>query len=325
MLPTKSNGKGNVERAEQLVGTISPTNRKCKPFLGRKALRTLSTALLSSVLSAASMTGDYKITSPPIVRHTEEVPFTLYREYLIVVDGRIGSLEHQKLLLDTGTSPSMIDKAVAEKLGLQGTRGQVTTFSKSVPVNQAQLADLQVGPLRAQNLVVMVADFSKVEKTVGAHIDAIVGLDVLSTTGFTIDYSKHRILFQPTRERHSVPFAVSQQFLQVTLKSGNKQLHLLVDTGTPQLILFDRALHDLDYSRIAHSTVGTNLSGGAYYDTVVLPEAQLGRESVGPQRVTVVAAEKKAESEYDGLLGVLLLHPKRLSFDFAHQVLEWSN
>jgi hypothetical protein len=320
-----SNGPEFVEQAHDSVWARSAEREGQKPFLRRNIWRVVSTTLLSSALCGLSIAGDYRVPAPDIHKHTEEIPFTLYQGDLVVVDGRIGSLEHQRLLLDTGTSPSMIDRAVANKLGLQGIHGDVSTFSKSIPADQVRLATLQVGPLQSQNLNVMVADFSKVEKTVGVRIDAIIGLDVLSATSFTIDYGKHRILFRPTRERHSVPFSMSQQFLQVNLKAGNKQLHLLVDTGTPHLILFDRALHDLDYSWIEKSAVGNNLSGGGFYDTVVLPEARFGPESVGPQRVTVVAGEKKADSEYDGLMGVTLLRPKRLSFDFERQILGWSN
>ncbi len=263
--------------------------------------------------------------APPIVKHSEEIPFTLYQGYLIVVDGRLGTLEHQNLLIDTGTSPSMINRSVSVKLGLQGIRGDVATFSKTVPADQVTLTEFQVGPLRRQNLNVMVADFTKVEKGVGMHIDGIVGLDVLSSTSFTIDFGKRRISFQPSHERHSVPFSVADHFLRVDLNTGKKQLHLLVDTGTPQLILFNRALHDLDYDWITKNAVGSNLSGGAFYASVVLPEAKLGPESVGAQRVTVVANENEVDKGYDGLMGTSLLHAKRLSFDFDRQILAWSN
>ncbi|HJX00977.1 MAG TPA: retropepsin-like aspartic protease [Terriglobales bacterium] len=321
MSQTISNGKGIVEHAKRLFGESSSAHR----WTGSSGGKFLSASLLSTVLCGMSVAGDYKVITPPIARHAEEIPFTLYQGYLVVVDGRIGRLEHQHLLIDTGTNPSMIDRNVAAKLGLRGIRGDVATFSDTVPADQVKLSDLEVGPLRRRDLNVMVADFGKVESGVGVHVDAIIGLDVLSTASFTIDFGKRRILFEPSRERHSVPFSVAQQFLQVNLKVRGKQLHLLVDTGTPHLILFNRALHDLDYSRISKSAVGSNLAGGGFYETVVLPEAKLGPESVGPQRVTVVANEKQVEGEYDGLMGVSLLRPKRLSFDFERQVLGWSN
>src|SRR5450432_768759 len=34
-----------------------------------------------------------------------DMPFRLYQGYLVIVEGRIGNLDHQNLLLDTGTSP----------------------------------------------------------------------------------------------------------------------------------------------------------------------------------------------------------------------------
>jgi hypothetical protein len=325
MSQTKSNGRGNVKHSQQVASDRSSARRRTESWSRCKVTQGIAAALLSSSFCTVGLAGDYKVLAPPIVKYAEEIPFTLCQGYLIVVEGRLGSLEHQSLLIDTGTSPSMIDRKVAVKLGLNGIRGDISTFSKTVPADQVTLADFRVGPLRRQDLNVMVADFTKVEKGVGMHIDGIVGLDVLSSASFTIDFGKRRISFQPSRERHSVPFSVSDQFLRVDLNTGNKQLHLLLDTGTPHLILFNRALHDLDYNWIAKNAVGSNLSGGGFYASIVLPEAWLGPENVGPQRVTVVANESGADKDYDGLMGVSLLRPKRLSFDFDRQILAWSN
>src|SRR5690349_15868663 len=99
MSQTISNGTGIVKDAKRLFGESSSTHQWTQST-GRKLL---SASLLSTVLCGMSMAGDYKVTAPPIPRQPQEIPFTLHQGYLVVVDGRIGRLEHQSVLIDTGT------------------------------------------------------------------------------------------------------------------------------------------------------------------------------------------------------------------------------
>ncbi len=253
------------------------------------------------------------------------MPFNLYRGYLVIVDGRLGSLEHQNLLLDTGTSPSMIDERVSAKLGLQGAAKDIELFNTKVNGKMVTLSDIEMGPLHPRNVEVMVADFSKVMQGLGARIDAVIGLDVLGATNFTLDYQKHRIYFHSTVERHSAHFTPGPQFITVDLQTGGRDLHLLLDTGTPHLVLFQQALRHLDYDPTTLSGTGQNISGTVAYNTVILEKARLGGEEMGPQRVSVVAGEETSRAGYDGLVGISLLRPKRLCFDFEHQIIGWSN
>ncbi len=275
-------------------------------------------------LSLTCVAGDITVPSPSRTR-ISEMPFNLYRGYLVVVDGRLGSLEHQNLLLDTGTSPSMIDRKVSAKLGLQGTAKDIALFNTKVNGQMVTLSDIEMGPLHPRNVQVMVADFSKVMDGLGTRIDAVIGLDVLGATSFTLDYQKHRIYFHATTQRHVVPFTAGPQFITVDLQAGGRELHLLLDTGTPHLVLFQQALRNLDYDPTRVSGTGQNISGTVAYDTVILEKTRLGREEMGPQRVSVVAGEETSRAGYDGLVGISLLRPKRLSFDFERQLIGWTN
>lgn len=286
--------------------------------------RGLVAATLLCFVCARSFAGDLTVPAPKKEQNAE-IPFRLQQGYLIMVEGRLGTLEHQNLLVDTGTSPSIIDKDVSAKLGLQGSPRGLSLFNKELNAETVLLPDLQLGPLHRSNFPAMVADLSEIGKKLGARVDAVIGLDVLGAMNFTIDYQKSRVLFHASHERHSTSFAAGQQFITVNLKAGGRELHLLLDTGTPHLVLFKAALHDLDYNWSATTGAGQNISGTVSYGTIILPQARLGGEDVGPQRVSVVATQKNVESNYDGLIGVSLLRPKRLSFDFDRQILGWSN
>jgi hypothetical protein len=272
-----------------------------------------------------AISGDLTTGSPPPRRQTEEIPIRLYQGYLVMVDGRIGNLDHQNLLLDTGTSPSMVAKSVAAKMSLQSAAGRVALFNKDLAAETVVLPEIQLGPIRRTNLPVIATDFSRVESELKTHIDAVVGLDVLGTTSFTVDYQKRQMLFHASTERHFAAFTEGPQFISVELKTGNRQLRLLLDTGTARLVLFSRALRHLDYGWTALSETGQNISGAVSYGTVILPEARVGKEDVGPQRVSVVTTQQNVDADFDGLIGLALLRAKRISFDFEHQILGWSN
>lgn len=279
---------------------------------------------LQLLLGTLSFAGDLTVPVPQS-RMPSEIPFHLRQGYLIMVEGRLGNLEHQKLLIDTGTSPSIVDKNVAAKLSLQGVPRSLALFNKVLSVETVILPEVEVGPLRRSNMPVMVEDFSKIEIDVGVHVDAVIGLDVLGAMSFTIDYQKSEILFRASPQRHSASFTAGPQFIILSLKTGGKELHLLLDTGTPRLVLFRDALHDLDYDWSDKTGAGENMSGTVAFRTVILQDAHLGHEDMGPQAAAVVASQTNTRSNYDGLIGVRLLHPKRLSFDFDRQILGWSN
>jgi predicted aspartyl protease len=280
-------------------------------------------AALASGLSVLAFGGDRTLrpSNPP----PREMPIKLYQEYLIVVDGRLGNLEHQNLLIDTGTNPSMIDRSVSAKLGLQGAARSLSLFNTKVASETVTLPEIQIGPVGRQGVPVTVADFSKIGIGLGTRIDAVIGLDVLGGSSFTVDYAKRRIYFGASVQPHTAPFTAGPQFIAVSLKAGGRQLRLLLDTGTPRLVLFQSHLRDVDYASTMIKGSGENVSGDVAYATIVLPRVSFGTQEVGPQRALVVVSRPDAESDMDGLLGVSCLRPKRISFDFQRQMLGWSD
>ena len=288
-------------------------------------LSAVANALLAGFLPAMCLAGDITVPSPPKNAQAGEIPFSLRLGYMIVVEGRVADLDRLNFVIDTGTNPSMIDKSISEKLNLKGIQRGLSLLNKDLASETVMLPNLELGLLHRANLPVMVADFSKIGKGLGVRVDGIIGLDVLGATSFTIDYQKNRILFHASHERHSASFAAGPQFITLNLKTGTRELRMLLDTGTPHLILFSDSLRNLDYDWSAANGTGQNISGRVAYATIILPGAKLGGEDVGPQRVSVVASQKSAETNYDGLIGVAFLHPKQLSFDFDRQLLGWSN
>ena len=253
-----------------------------------------------------------------------EIPFSLYDGYVIVVDGQIGDLQHKRLLLDTGTNPTVIDRNVSTELGLRGSVRGLTLFNKSVAAERVTLGSVQIGPIRTKNLQVMVADLSGVAAELGARIDGVVGMDVLGANSFTIDYRRKHILFGALAQCHTTPLSSAAQLVTVEVKAGGKRLNLIIDSGTPQLTLFQDRLQGLDGVWTPLIRRGRNLSGTVVSHTIILPRTKIGTEALGPLRASVVTIQKDVPKEFDGLMGLSFLHPTSVSFDFERHVFGWS-
>jgi len=288
------------------------------------ALLTLESALINFAVAAAA--GDGGTGSAALALHNSaRIPFKLYQGYVIVMQGSLGDLDHQNLLLDTGTNPSMIDTRAAAQLGLHGMPRNVSLFNQHLISENVTLPSLHSGSIQKQNFPVVVADLSRLGRELGTRIDAVIGLDVLGGRNFTLDYEKKHLVLGASNQAHAVPFTAGPQFIGVDLKAGSRQLHLLVDTGTPQLVLFRNHLSDVDYTSTSRTGSGQNISSDVSYEAIVLLQARLGTQQIGPQSASVVTSQQEITTEYDGLIGLACMRPKRVSFDFEHQVLGWSD
>jgi predicted aspartyl protease len=258
-------------------------------------------------------------------RPLTEMPFRAYRRYFVVVDGRIGGLEHQNLLLDTGSNPSMIDRELVAKLELESIPRDLSAFNRSARSESVTLPYLQFGPVERQNIQVIVADFSEISHGIGVRINAVVGLDVLGGINFSVDYSKERLIFAALAEPNTAKFASRSQFMIVDLKNGGHLFHLIVDTGAAQLVLFRDHLQGADYQWTNATSTGRNILGTVPMEMIVLTQARIGTQDIGSQKALVAASRKEIGSELDGLMALSCLRPKSISFDFEHGVLGWSD
>ncbi len=99
------------------------------------------------------------------------------------------------MILDTGTNPSLINRAAAEKMKLPRKAESLETLSGTIQAESVVLTGLDIGPLHASSLRVMVHDLTVMEQNLGISLGGIIGLDVLSSGTFTIDYPRRRSAF----------------------------------------------------------------------------------------------------------------------------------
>jgi predicted aspartyl protease len=256
----------------------------------------------------------------------DTVHFDLYRDYLIVVRGSAGPLKGLNFLLDTGASPTVIDRHVAEKLHLDQLPASIAVVGGSVEAAQATAPTLELGPARRDNFQVLVEDLSFFQKALPVRIDAVVGLDLLGQTAFEIDYAARQIRFGAgPLLANSLPLLLQAGLPIVEAELDHLPVHLLLDTGASSLFLFEpstpRPASPVRVSEVRPTpgTIGEFDRKQVWLDSLRLGEAEFGKEPA-----FLVKAAGDARQNFDGLISPAVLGITKLSVDLGRGVVSFS-
>ena len=249
--------------------------------------------------------------------HTE-VPFKLYRDYAIVVRGSVGERDKLNFIIDTGSSSTVVDASLAHKLGLALSARKLSVFERTVVVDEAVLPSLRLGPLEVGPLSVVVQNLASLRDIFSVRVDAIVGIDVLSRSSFTVDYQRRKLIWGPAER---LPNAVSCDprfpYPTMPLLIGNRTLNVYLDTGAQELALFENRTGPVAM-QVVHEETRTTLTGPVVVKTAELYEVSLGATSWPRRQGTLMNG-----SLFDGTLGPRWLGVKRIRFDVEHKVVSW--
>jgi Aspartyl protease len=246
-----------------------------------------------------------------------ELPVRVFQGYLVVVEGSVGSLERQNLLVDTGTAPSIVNASIARKLGLATRTATLEAIDSSIAATSAVLPSLAVGPIRVVSLTVMIQDFTSLEQRIGIPIAAVIGLDVLAQSSFQLDYAAKRLFFGPVaRQGIALPLGPAP-LVTVDLLVGRQHTQLLVDTGAAGLVFFESRVGKNSHWELSpRLRLDSTLSGSISSRMVNPGELLLGDHRFRLQKAFVVLDRENPRRSYDGLLGVGAMGFKSIAFDF---------
>jgi predicted aspartyl protease len=184
-----------------------------------------------------------------VVQTNDIVKFQLHDKYLIVVPAMVNGAGPFNFLLDTGTTRTVIDPALARQLQAPVIgESTLTTVSAVRQVHLVQLHEVRVGLASVPGLGAVVDKLDE-EKLLAPGIRGVLGEDFLSIFDILIDYQKRVLRFDepaPAGERcrietmgksHGLPTSnrllIEVAFMEVN--GGKVQLQLDTGAKTPEL------------------------------------------------------------------------------------------
>ncbi len=235
-------------------------------------------------------------------------------QYQVVARGSIGPMNGLKFLIDTGSMPSVVDRRVAKMLAMNVEGSETVSFGQKSRSGTTVLPNIQLGSLRVAALRASVGDLSFLR-----GVDAIMGLDVLSRTSFSIDYREQQLALGPVRAGEvNVSLGFTFPFATVNVDLGGQAFRLIADTGSRRLVLFEHRLGPRLPDLAARGYVQLYDAGGKYrLKRVALPRLTVGGSAMeGVEGFVSGASMDGYPAGIDGVLGIRALASRRVDFDF---------
>jgi len=256
--------------------------------------------------------------------HTQEViPAKLHNGSLEVVQGSIGNISKRNFAIDTGAYPSVLDRSIAKKLQLVAKSEELRVVDRNLRSESVSVPDVEIGSLHASKVRMVVEDLVPISESLGVHLDAIIGLDVLGARNFRIDYKAKQLIFNPADTLSmSAPLHQVDSMACVDLQVDERPVRLLVDTAGASVLLFSNHLPwAASLPGTAHTY--TNLGGTSRLRQTSVRSLALHKTSLGAASISVSDAHNLSDFGFDGLLATGILLVSKVEFDFAHQLFGW--
>ena len=247
----------------------------------------------------------------------ESVPVHVLGGFLVVAQGQIGG-ERQNFILDTGTSPSILNTRVAWQLGLALAPAKVAAIGRDAEVAATIVPRLRLGTLRVEAATFFVTDLTDVERAWNIPIAGILGLDILGKRSFRLDYERALLEFGEV-STEGIPIGLSEGLnLPIAeVRINGKALRLLVDTGSDHLVFFAKKAGAVLPESSSAPLQGNSVAGGIPVRQALPLEFEWSGRRF-QQNALVVPG--RGESLFDGLMSVRSMGFRSLAMDSRNRV-----
>jgi aspartyl protease len=240
------------------------------------------------------------VLGPTVAAADESIRLREAWGWAVVVPVAFGGSGVHELLLDTGSTSTILEPGLAEQIGLDAA-----SFANLVtPAGKRRVAlgsvDLRLGGTRLEAVEVLVAELPVIRRD-EPRIRGILGQSALARLEYTIDYARRRLVVHG--DAASGPAGASpppRPVLEARLGCRGAPLRLVLDSGIAAPVLFEQSGRPLGLALASSVRVETN-AGTADWREARLESLCVAGERSGPLRVVVRPQSAPARDE-DGLL-----------------------
>jgi Aspartyl protease len=260
------------------------------------------------------------------------VPFT-YTHHELVVSVQIAGSGPYRFLLDSGTTPSVIDATLAKKFGLRatGAAGRGTDIgSSATPISYpVTIRDLTFGSVQVSRLNAVTQDLSPISKGLGISLAGVLGSNFFDGRVIQIDYPCRTIsiMAHALRARVTARFREDPSGWIVTndVWVDSRHASAAIDTGDAGFPIVTRAgivaLHLQTEARTGKAITSVGYAGRHRETLGTLRNVRLGSESFGTLTARLLS---DANAPFDINIGNRLLQRLVVTFDYVRGLLTLS-
>jgi hypothetical protein len=257
---------------------------------------------------------------------------------LIFVAVREGQSEPLSFILDTGASATVMNRSVADRLGLSLKESEdARTGGGSVETATATGVTMHVGSASLTDVTIVAIDLSGLQTGLGRPVDGILGYDIFRRYVVQIDYAGQSVsLIEPAEFRPGatdgvVPIVMEDRIpfaqIQVVGPTGEaSDAKVEFDTGQTGAMTLVKPFVDArrlvaPEQPVLRIRTGAILSGGVAAEVARISGVRLGRFLVSNVVVNVTPAAEGAgvTGATVGLLGGEILRRFTVTVDYAGQ------
>jgi len=156
-------------------------------------------------------------------------------------------------------------------------------------------------------------------------VDALIGMDMLSLSNFSLDFVAMNVVFRPLDDPASSVFQKSHSnCIVVGVEVQGHPVFLILDTGAQGIFLYEKRLR----SQVPHLRVAGRMERGKMANRmnvkqVTLPEVRLGPTMLAPTVFLIQDPPENVLAGIGGIIGTGAFKASRIDFNFDANSLSW--
>jgi hypothetical protein len=235
----------------------------------------------------------------PSLAGDEAIPFREAWGWAVVLPVTVAGSRVHEFLLDTGTSSTLLDPALAGELGIVATsRVNLVTPAGEREVGLGH-ADLRIGGRVLAGVEVLIAELPGLGSD-EPGVRGMLGQSALSRLEYTIDHARRRLVVHGGSDGVTSAGGWTRPTLDARVGCGRSSARLVVDSGVAMPVLFEQGRRALAVELGNGVRAATNAGEAVWRQGRVASLCVAGGRS-GPLDVVVRPRASRAREE-DGLL-----------------------